>query len=61
MSMIFNMFIIDLFHFINKPKATNFVDDNTIYASYKDLKNLPESLEKNISNFKCGPEAVILQ
>ena len=44
--MIFNIFINDLFVLINGSKATNFVDDNTIYASRKDLKDLPETLEK---------------
>ena len=33
---------------MNGPKAAKFLDDNTIYASHKDLKNLPEALEKEI-------------
>ena len=33
---------------MNRPKAAKFLDDNTIYASHKDLKNLPEALEKEI-------------
>lgn len=47
--------------FMNGYKAAKFVHDNTIYASHKDLKNLPEALEKEISNLISGPEAVILQ
>lgn len=33
---------------MNGPKAAKFLDDNTISASHKDLKNLPEALEKEI-------------
>ena len=33
---------------MNGSKAAKFLDDSTIYASHKDLKNLPEALEKEI-------------
>lgn len=51
------MFINDLFLFVNELKAANFVDNNTIYASYKISQNLQK---KDISNLKSGSEAVIL-
>ena len=43
---LFNIFINDLFLFINEVKLTNFADDNTIYTSKKDVKEVLKVLEK---------------
>ena len=49
----FNIFINDLFFFINQAKRANFADDNTIYTAkrlcrsyYHDLKELSRLLKK---------------
>ena len=43
---LFNIFINDLFLFINKAKLTNFADDNTIYANSAEMETLLDILEK---------------
>ena len=43
---LFNIFINDLFLFINKAKLANFADDNTIYANSAEMETLPDILEK---------------
>ena len=41
-----NIFIKDLFVFINKAKLAIFADDNTIYANSADMEKLLDILEK---------------
>ena len=43
---LFNIFIDDLFLFINKVELANFTDDNTIYTSKKDVKEVLKSVRK---------------
>ena len=43
---LFNIFINDLFLFINEVELVNFADDNTIYTSKKDVKEVLKVLEK---------------
>ena len=43
---LFNVFINDLFLFINKTKLANFADDNTIYANSAEMETLLDILEK---------------
>ena len=45
-SILFNIFINDLFLFINEVELANFADDNTIYTSKKDVKEVLKVLEK---------------
>ena len=42
----FNIFINDLFLFINKAKLANFADDNTICANSAEMETLLDILEK---------------
>ena len=44
---LFNIFINDLFLFINEVELANFADDNTIYTSKKDVKEVLKVLEKD--------------
>ena len=44
-SLLFNIFINDIFFFISKAKIANFADDNTIYAVEKDVMALLKTLE----------------
>ena len=43
---LFNLFINDLFLFINEAELANFADDNTLYVGKKDLLELLAVLEK---------------
>ena len=43
--LLFNVFINDIFMFIEKSKICDFVDDNTIYDCGKDLSNILENLK----------------
>ena len=43
---LFNIFINDIFLFINEVGLANFTDDNTIYISKKDVKEVLKVLEK---------------
>ena len=43
---LFNIFINDIFLFINEVELANFADDNTIYTSKKDVKKVLKVLEK---------------
>ena len=43
---LFNIFINDLFLFINKVKLANFADNNTIYANSAEMETLLDILEK---------------
>ena len=36
----FNIFINDIFFFVEKPEMCNFADDSTIYSYEKDLPNI---------------------
>ena len=44
-SILFNLFINNLFLFIDKANLANFADDNTIYAISKDITSLLEILK----------------
>ena len=43
---LFNLFINDLFLFINELELADFADDNTIYTARKSVKELIEILKK---------------
>ena len=43
--LLFNVFINDIFMFIEKSEICNFVDDNTIYDCGEDLSNILENLK----------------
>ena len=45
-SILFHLFINDLFFFIKEAELANFADDNTIYVGGKDLTELLEILQK---------------
>ena len=45
--LLFNIFINDIFLFIENTKITNYADDNTPYAIESNINNLIESLEKD--------------
>ena len=42
--LLFNLFINDLFHFIERTNICNFADDNTIYSCQNGLKTILEDL-----------------
>ena len=44
----FNIFITDIFVFIEKSKICNFADDNTIYDCGEDLSNILENLKHDL-------------
>ena len=44
-SIIFNLFINDLFFFIKEPELPNFANDNSIYTGSKDLTEILEVLQ----------------
>ena len=43
--LLFNLFINDLFLFIERTNICNFADDNTIYSCQNDLKTILEDLK----------------
>ena len=43
--LLFNIFINDIFFFLNKAKIANFADDNSTYAIENDVMNLLKTLE----------------
>ena len=46
--LLFNVFINDIFMFIEKSEICNFADDNTIYDCGKDLSNILENLKHDM-------------
>jgi len=44
--LLFNIFINDIFFFLNKTKITNYADDNTVYATNNNLEGLLETLQE---------------
>ena len=44
----FNVFINDIFMFIEKTEVCNFADDNTIYDCGEDLSNILENLKHDL-------------
>ena len=46
--LLFNVFIHDIFMFIEKTDVSNFADDNTIYDCGKDLSNILEKLNHDL-------------
>ena len=46
--LLFNLFINDLFLFVERTKICNFADDNTIYRCDSDLEIVLEDLEHEI-------------
>ena len=49
-SLLFNIFINDLFFSITKPEVCNFADDNTLYSSNKDLDHVFDNLYYDLDN-----------
>ena len=47
-SLLFNVFIDDIFMFIEKTEVCNFVHDNTIYECGEDFSNILENLKHNL-------------
>ena len=45
--MLFNIFINDIFFFLDKTKVANYADDNTTYTVEKDIMTLLKSLESD--------------
>ena len=63
--LLFNIYINDIFYFIDEKYLTNFADDNTPYAISKDLPNIISKLEADGNNlikwfhvnyFKMNPD-----
>ena len=46
--LLFNVFINDIFMFIEKTEICNFADDNTIYDCGEDLSNILENLKHDL-------------
>ena len=46
--LLFNVFINDIFMFIEKTEVCNFADDNTIYDCGKDVSNILENLKHDL-------------
>ena len=46
--LLFNVFINDIFMFIEKTEVCNFADDNTIYDCGEDLSNILENLKHDL-------------
>ena len=46
--LLFNVFINDIFMFIEKTEVCNFADDNTIYDCGEDLSNILQNLKHNV-------------
>ena len=44
--LLFNIFINDIFCFLNSTKITNYADDNTIYSTENNVTHLLKILEK---------------
>ena len=49
-SLLFNIFINDLFFSITKPEVCNLADDNTLYSSNKDLDHVFDNLYYDLDN-----------
>ena len=49
--LLFNIFINDLFLFIEKTKICNFADDNTIYSCNNNLQTILKNLKHDMVNF----------
>ena len=47
--LLFNVFINDIFMFIEKSELCNFADDNTIYDCDEDLSNILENLKHDMN------------
>ena len=47
--LLFNIFINDIFYFLDKAKIENFADDNSTYAAEKDILKLLQTLESETS------------
>ena len=48
--LLFNIFINDIFFFVEKSEICNFADDNTVYSSGKDLAKVKEDLICTMKN-----------
>ena len=64
-SLLFNIFINDLFLFIRKSEVCNFADDNTLYSVGKNIENVISDLRTDlvevmewfkISSLKANPD-----
>ena len=49
-SILFNIFINDLFFFITKSEVCNFADDNTLYSCNKNLEHVFSNLKYDLRN-----------
>ncbi len=49
--LIFNIFINDIFYFVNKSKLYNYADDNTLSHCDKSAENVKKTLEEDSQNF----------
>ena len=47
---LFNIFISDIFFFIEKSQIYNFADDNTLYSCNRNLLHIKENLIFNMKN-----------
>ena len=52
--LIFNMFINDIFFFIEESEICNFADDNTLYLCDRNLLRIKENLAFDIKIFCFG-------
>ena len=50
--LLFNIFINNIFFFIEKSEICNFADDNTVYLCEKDLHKIKEDLICTMKNIK---------
>ena len=48
--LLFNIFINDLFYFVDKAKIANYADDNTTYPSEKNIESLLKTLEQETTS-----------
>ena len=50
--LLFNIFINDIFFFVEKSEICNFADDDTVYSRGKDLAKIKEDLMFTMKNVK---------
>ena len=48
--LLFNIFLNDIFYFIKDIRIANYADDNTPYATTKDISSLLETLERETNS-----------
>ena len=45
--LLFNIFLNDLFLFVENSEVSNYADDNTLYSSGSDLEKVKQTLRQN--------------